>query len=275
MMKPGIYPNLSNESYHADKAISRSAVMKFLQSPHKYWAEYLDPDRQRKALNGTSSALIFGNAFHTFVLEPEKFVEQFAIKPEPVLLKDVGREAYDSNKKLIAELEASTRTLITATEYHILKSMYASLWNNREARGLIEGAVYESSYFWQDDQTGLIVKSRPDILRENAIIDLKTCHSADTRTYQKEMYQYGYYIQGAMIREGVKQLTGQDIPTVVNICVEKTYPFEVGIKIISEEALDAGHHKFKSALLSLNQSIKEDVWTGYDPEVVSLPRWAE
>lgn len=65
MINTGIYPTLSNEQYHADSAISRSGVMKYLESPFKYWAEYLNPDRPAKY---STPAMEFGSAFHTFIL---------------------------------------------------------------------------------------------------------------------------------------------------------------------------------------------------------------
>jgi hypothetical protein len=82
-------------------------------------------------------------------------------------------------------------------------------------------------------------------------------------------------VQGAMIREGVKQLTGNDIPTVVNICIEKTYPYAIGIKIISQSALDAGHMKFKNSLLDMKNCMAENKWQSYEPEEVDLPVWSK
>jgi hypothetical protein len=117
-------------------------------------------------------------------------------------------------------------------------------------------------------------KCRPDILRENCIVDLKTCTSADSKTYQRDMYIGDYHTQGAMIREGVKQLTGVDIPTVINICIEKTYPYAIGIKIISPSALEAGHMRFKQTLLDMKACFASNTWDSYEIEEVELPKWA-
>jgi hypothetical protein len=268
MIETGIYPSLSNEDYHADPAISRSGIMTFLKSPYKYWSEYLNPYRPPKE---STKAMDLGNAFHTYVLENNKFYERYYVHT-PFLLKEIGREAYDENKRKLAEAEL-TKNIILLDDYHILALMYESIWNNKQAHELIEGATYESSYFWECEHSVIMCKARPDILHHNIIVDLKTCADASSRAYQRAMVDGGYHIQGAMIREGIKQLTGKDISTVINICVEKTYPYEVAIKIISEDALESGHKKFKQALLDIKHCIEYNKWESYEPEIVNLPSW--
>lgn len=270
-IEPNHYPDLSNDEYHADAAISRTGLMTFMESPYKYWANYLSDYRQQKE---ATTAMDFGSAFHAFILEPEKFRNQYGILPEPVLLKDVGKVVYDNYKHNIEILQNSGKKIISMKEWKTIREMREALFNHSEAWALIENAQYEQSYFWQDEHSGLMIKARPDILRNNCIIDLKTCASADSRSFQRSMMDMGYHIQGAMVREGVKQLTGVDIPDVINICVEKTYPYQVGIKIIGTQALEAGHRKFKQALLDMKKCIEENYWPSYEPEIVELPSWA-
>jgi exodeoxyribonuclease VIII len=270
MIEAGIYSDLSNENYHSDAAISRSGIKLFCESPYKYWANYLNPARFAKK---TTDAMEFGSAFHTMILEPKLFKEQYLVMNEKVFKKD-NPEQYEINKELEKEAEKTKKQVLSFADYCKLRDMRDALRADERASRLIEGAVFEHSYFWEDPHAGLMVKARPDILRENAIIDLKTCASADTHTYQKTMYLDGLHIQGAMVREGVKQLTGVDIPTVINICIEKTYPYQIGIKIIGQAALEAGHMKFKQALLDIKACLKENKWESYEPEEVELPAWA-
>ena len=267
----GIYPHLSNEDYHADGAISRSGIMKFLESPYKYYAEYLNPNRPVKE---STKAMDFGTAFHTIILEPELFDKKYIMKPQTQYLKDIGKNAWEMYKTTLEYVENCGLEVLSYEDFNLLADMNNALMNNKQARELIENATYESSYFWTDEHSGLQVKCRPDILHTNMIVDLKTCVSASSQAYQKAMIDGCYHIQGAMIREGVKKLTGRDISTVINICCEKTYPFEVGIKIISESALEAGHMKFKQALLDIKRCIEYNDWCGYEPEIVDLPTWA-
>jgi len=93
MVTEGIHKNLSSEEYHSHKeSISRSALMDFNRSPFHYWAKHLNSDRPKKRCN------IFNNirfSLHTFILEPHLFADEYAIEPQKVLLKDVGRDAYE------------------------------------------------------------------------------------------------------------------------------------------------------------------------------------
>lgn len=265
-----IYNTLSNEEYHADPGISRSGLMMYAESPYKYWAHYLNPNRPPKE---STKAMDFGSAFHTYVLEPDLFWKEYDIKPTPVLLKDVGRETYNAYKQRCVELESSNKTILSSDEMALLIEMMRALQNHPEAWELIHGAVYEQSYFWRDKESGLMVKARPDILHDNMIVDLKTIVSASTRYYQRVMADSWYHCQGAIIREGVRELTGRDIPNVINICVEKTYPWEIGIKIISEDALEYGRIQFKETLMRMKNSIQNNYWPSYAIETVELPKW--
>lgn len=269
MMEPGIYSDLSNDIYHNDPAISRSGLMMFYDSPYKYWANYLNPLRPAKK---STPAMEFGSAFHTAILEPHLFSDTYTIMPEKVLLKDVGREIYDDYKEVVALVEESNRIILSYEEGVLIGKMGKAL-QKHEALDLIQGAVYEQSYFWEDKDSGLMVKARPDILHDNMIVDLKTIVSANSRYYQRTMVESWYHVQGAMIREGIRELTGKDISNVINICIEKTYPFEIGIKIISEEALEAGRKIFKSVCVDLKSAIVHNNWKSYEPETVELPTW--
>jgi exodeoxyribonuclease VIII len=141
----GIYKDLSIEDYHADKtAISRSGLMEFKKSPYHYWANYLNPDKPEKE---PTDAMILGNAFHTLVLEPNTFDERYLVMPEKVLLKDVGREAYDKYKATIDDIENNNAgfTVLTKKQMDMLTAMYESLKieRHKQAYELIAGAEYE------------------------------------------------------------------------------------------------------------------------------------
>ncbi len=288
-MNPGIYPNLSNEQYHADPAISRSGIMMFLESPYKYWANYVNPDRPPKE---STPAMIFGSAFHTYVLELHHFWRDYAVEPEmlplpaKVLLKYTDRETFEKYKADLARIEmlntdtwsifqedSRGKIILKDGEIDLIRKMYDALCRHHEAPGLIRDAIYEQSYFWQDKDSGLMVKARPDILHSNMIVDLKTCVSASSRAFQRAMAEGGYHIQAAMIREAVNVLEGRDIPNAINVCVEKTYPYAIGNKIISETALEIGHKQFKETLMDMKECFETNVWPSYEVETVELPGW--
>jgi PDDEXK-like domain of unknown function (DUF3799) len=268
----GCYTDLSNEDYHAEKEfVSRSAIMDFSISHYTYWAKHLNP---MKHARDTTPAMKFGSAFHTYILEPEKFLKDYAIYPLKVLLKDVGREAYDKFKKECEEIETSFKTILLSQEYLTLLEMRNRICDNLNAVNLISNARIENSFFWQDEHSGMLLKARPDILHDNMIVDLKTCSDASPRAYQNEMVKYGYHVQGAMIRDAVEAIEGRRINTVINICIETKYPYNMAIYMIDEFALDEGHKKYKQICLDLKAAREKDYYPDYGIQTISLPKWA-
>lgn len=272
MINTGIYTDLTNEEYHGHKdSISRTGLMDFSTSPYTYWAKHINPNRPPKK---NTPAMAFGSAFHTLILEPDKFDNEYVMKPEPVLLKNGGRELYDNYKNIIAYLESSDKQVLDAKDWARLMLMKEKFMSNRAAVDLIKDARIENSFFWQDKESGLLLKCRPDILHDNIIVDLKTCDSASPREFQHSMVGYGNHIQGAMIRNAVDKLEGRRINNVINICIENKYPHNMGIYIIDEEALDEGENKYKQICLALKTAAEKDDWIDYGIETMGLPKWA-
>jgi hypothetical protein len=272
MIETGCYPTLPNETYHAMKShLSRSSIMDYDKCPYTYWAKHINPDRPQK---DATPQMELGTAFHTLILEPERFDQEYVMKPAQVLLKDVGREAYDKYKGVIDYIEKSGQKVLSFDDWHNLMAMKARLESNEQAMEAIRDARIEHSFFWQDEHSGLLLKCRPDILHSNMIVDLKTCSDASPRAYQSEMVKYGYHVQGAMIRDGVEAVEGHRISNVINICVETKYPHNMAIYIIDEHAIDEGEVKYKNILLDLKNAIGHNTYQDYGIQTIGLPRWA-
>lgn len=271
-IKPGIYTDLSNKDYHADKAsLSRTSIKDFHRNPRYYWAMHLNTNRPEKL---ATRDMILGSAFHTLVLEEDKFNYEYLVEPPKVLLKDVGREKYDEYKSFCEELSKSNCVILTQEEYFNLLQMKISINKSLNVMELINGGEIEKSFFWQDENSKFIVKARPDVLHDNMIVDLKTINDASVQSFQRGMVDGWYHVQGAMIRDAVRTLEGREINTVINICVEKKYPYCIGVYIIDEAALDHGEEMYKSVLLNMKSCIIQDQFEDFKPQIVGLPKWA-
>ena len=270
-MQIGIYDKLDSNDYHDDKeSISRSAIMDFKTTPFHYWARHLNPLRPRKE---ATPAMEFGTMFHTFILEEDEFDKRYCFEPEKVLLKNVGREQYDAYKAECASLEASGKQVISELDYNRLCEMRDAIYRNQQAYDLVQSAIYERSFFWKDEESGLIVKSRPDILHKNFVVDLKTISKGDARTFQQSMVSGGYHLQGAMNREAAKVLQGDDIKAFICLCVETSYPYCVSIYPIDEDALQYGRKEYKQTLLEIKDCMKSNLWPAYPIQTIGLPSW--
>lgn len=269
----GCYTNLTNEEYHDDKNyISRSAIMDFNKSAFTFWAKHLNPNRPKK---DATPQMEMGSAFHTLMLEPHLFNSQYVIEPERVLLKDVGREAYEEYKKVCEVLESSGKTVLTRANWLILAAMESKMRSNIDAMKLLENARIENSFFWQDEHSELLLKARPDILHENMIIDLKTSSDASPRAFQYEMMDYGYHVQFAMIRDAIEAIEGRVINNFINIVIETKYPHNMAIYLVKEAAVNEGQIKYKQICLDLKEALATNNFIDYGVQEIGLPQWTK
>lgn len=296
----GIFKDLSNDDYHANtKAVSRSGLWDFKKTPAKYWNNYLNPQRQKKE---STPDMEFGSAFHTFVLEPELFDQQYFVKdyvlPEIEVKplkgdlqlkygKERGHNLYEEAKKRETEQKAERdrileefyansagKVILTADQMQKLILMRQSVLNHPQAAALITGGAIEHSLFWDDPHTGVSCKTRPDIWHENMTGDLKTVKAGDERSFISSVVNYGYHLQSAMNREGIYHNTGKDIKTHTFICVEKEWPYLTSVYILSQTALDSAHIMFKNILTDFRKCQDENIWPGYQTAEIDLPAWA-
>lgn len=270
-MKPGVY-NISIEQYHSGPGISRSGIETFKRSPLHYWHEYINPEReihQKPEIITKTDALEFGNAFHSYVLEPQEFEKRYM-----VFEKGDGRTKEGKAHNAAAKELQGSRELICAKAFNEISRMARSINASSTAKGLIDGAVYEKSLFWIDADTGMLCKARPDIWHNNMVGDLKSTRSAAPRDFQRDIHGYGYYLQAGMISEGLYTLQGVNMMNFVYIPVEKEAPYATAVYRLDENAVNKGREEFKKILFQIKECMVNDHWPSYPDAVLDLPAYA-
>ena len=257
---------MSNAKYHAHPALSRSKLFWLTRSP-AYFRYRMDHPAQQ------TEALIFGSVVHKMVLEPRFFSREFVCAPESINRRtNAGREEYAA---FCAEAEAKHRTVIDRDLIPTASAMRDSVMGNRYARLLLDGAQVERSFFWTDEITGTKCKCRPDAINiiggTAYIIDLKTCQRADPRTFQKDALDYGYPLQTAMCRDGVRRETGLDCKFIF-ICVEKSLPHFTALYEADDLFLRYGEDQMRELLDLHHNCTLSGNWYGYGgPKEAVLP----
>ena len=256
--------------------------MHFEKSPFHYWSEYLDPAKPAKE---PTEAMIFGNAFHTYVLEHHEFGKRYAVEPQHHLLKDLkaqlgdklGKDRFEMQKLDYEEflLKSRHKTILSINQLQTLRLMHESLQKHEQGMALLQGGLVEQSVFWSEPHTGELCKTRPDVWQDGFTADLKTIAAADERSFVKAMMAHGYHVQAAMNREGIREQTGKDIKEHIFVCVEKTFPYAVAIYRLDISALDFAHVKFKKLITDFAECKKSNSWRGYETKTIFLPKWAE
>ncbi|MEB8204030.1 exodeoxyribonuclease VIII [Escherichia coli] len=267
-IEPGIYYGISNENYHAGPGVSKSQLDDIADTPALYlWRKNAPVDTTK------TKTLDLGTAFHCRVLEPEEFSNRFIVAPEFNRRTNAGKE---EEKAFLMECASTGKTVITAEEGRKIELMYQSVMALPLGQWLVESAGHaESSIYWEDPETGILCRCRPDkIIPEfHWIMDVKT--TADIQRFKMAYYDYRYHVQDAFYSDGYEAQFGVQ-PTFVFLVASTTvecgrYPVE--IFMMGEEAKLAGQQEYHRNLRTLADCLNTDEWPAI--KTLSLPRWAK
>lgn len=261
----GVY-DLSNEQYHAGEGLSRSNLWTFKKLPKQFWYEKLSGKYERPK---ETEAYLLGNLTHTLVLEPKLFDSQYFVMPKVNRTTKQGRADYAE-----ALEQSQGKTLINEDQLIQAQSMRDSVFANETAVQILESAKTEKSLFWTHEPTGLLCKSRPDILNGAIAGDLKTTLDASERAFQSDAYKSGYFLQAGMTYEACKAI-GEPFKKFVFICVEKKAPFSVALYILDDEALQFGIDMFHALMERIAVCFENNVWPDYGVRRLLTPGYAK
>jgi hypothetical protein len=278
--EPGIYSNVDMARYHsadlcAGPSVSSSGLRTlFSQSPAHFWASSpLNPDRVERT---ETQAFALGRAAHHLLLGEADFGKHFAIRPDEF---DSWRTA--ASKAWRAAQEAAGKTVLIPSDMDAIRGMARSLAANPlVAAGILNGAI-EQSIVWKDAETGVWLKVRPDAIPGdgNDVADLKTTISVAYDALGKSVAEYGYAMQGALIRMGFREALGREMASFSLVFVEKTAPWCCRVVTLKREDLDAGEQAVRAALRVFARCLDRGEWPGpggtqSDAEYLEIPDWA-
>lgn len=271
---PGLYSNLKATDYHASPAVSNSMLSDLADSPAHCYALHLNPDRPTRQ---TTDAMRLGTLTHTYILEPEAFRRQYAIKPAGLNLatkegKDwknamVGLEVVTADDLAMA---AAQRDAIMADP--LLSSFFTS-----------PDCESELSAFWLDKATGLLCRCRPDRIHRVGgkgsnrvrVLDLKTTPDITLDAISKTIANYGYHRQQAHYTNGL-EANGFVVDEFVFGFVTKAYPFFAAPYVLDEPTAAQGVEEVGELITLFSNCKRSGEWPlkGSGPQVVGLPGWA-
>ena len=253
---------MNSTDYHLLKShISKSALDVFHESPYKYWWKYLSG----KYVEETTKTFDFGKASHGFVLEPNKWNEEFVVSPT---FKGDGSMKRRENFKETH----SDKTIISMSEYETLKRMRDVLENDRTVRDLlfVSDKIVEKSFFWQNPETGIFCKCRPDQISKQIIgLDYKTTEDASTNGFPYHAKKYRYRNQAAIYSEGLLH-NGIELDAFIFIAQEKKPPYLVNYFYATNDTLANGRESFLKDLEDLKICRETNTWPMYGNDIKPL-----
>ena len=252
---------ISNKEYRDRDGISSSELKKLMQSPmhYRYWKD--NPEDK------DTPALLFGRACHKYVLETYDFYNEFAVAPNCDRRTKEGKAEWqlfcDQNKG---------KDIITQEQFEQIDAMRTAAYATPFVSKLLSGEK-ELSFWGEDEETGLVLKCRPDCITEwngkHILVDYKTSQDVENTKFCRDSIKFGYDLQLAYYRDILKQNTGLDYMVVI-IAQEKTAPYVTNVFQLSENYLESGREVYKEMLRVYKDCEDSGNWYGYMKDGISV-----
>lgn len=265
----GLVGNMPDEKYHEHPAVSKSMLDWVHKSPAllEWWKNAPVDEEVEKAVD-------FGSAFEAFLLEPDRWDEQYVIAPDVDRRTKAGKGSYQA---FLAE--STDKHTITSAEYHKIRLMAESVYAHPMARRLLEAEpMMQASYFWTDTETGEPCRCRPDLLIPKAVgvplvADLKV--SADMRTFRTNAARFRYHVQDAFYSDGLTEYYNGTQPNFCFIVVFSSHSAgRYECHVFEFDATDKvqGEAEYRKDLEKYSECKRHNDWIHL--EELRLPGWA-
>lgn len=258
----------SEDQYHADKNfISVSGMKKLKVSPAHF--------REEEEIKETE-ALIFGSAYHCFVLEPDRFENEYYIFNDHDICEKLTSEGFqkpratkeykiweESQQRIIAD-----KKVITQDMFEIITEMKTRLMRHPYAKMLLTGGRNEVGYMGEvvTDAGAINVKFKPDKIIEGKrlCIDLKTTIDASLDGFTRHAADLDYHLQAAFYSDMLTKMSGDNRDfSFFFIAQEKKRPYAFNIFEAGPQFIAQGRYEYEMLLQLYKYCSENDYWPGY------------
>jgi len=273
-MQDGVYTDISIEDYHANKTHISSTVIKNAKDSLKHYDWY----RRGLLPQSTGSHFAFGNAFELALLSTPEYLEKVAVKPEGDWIAECMKIKEYSNvrntakyKELAEDFDMKNRGKYFINEtgpesFETIEEMLSSCYQDKAIQGLIANTEYQLSLFWTDPETGVRLKTRPDICKrkKNVIVNVKTTLDGSPEAFTKDINKYDYALQACIESRGCIASGIMDkVDNYFWLVVEKVPPFNATIYEFAQTDIGACMDGLDFLLSKISKAEKQNLWPGY------------
>jgi hypothetical protein len=260
--------DLDEATYHGDTALapemgrslSASGAKTLLKSPERFAYE------REHGRPGTTTRDM-GTLVHTLVLRSHD--KRIVVNPHESQRTKAAQE-------WVAAREAEGRIVVTHKQVRHAITVAKAVRAHPLAGAILSKGRPEVSMYWTDADTGVTCRGRIDWLRDNALVDLKTCSrygGAEPDTFGRQAANLDYVMSAAHYIDGWAALTGDVLP-FYTITVELEEPHFITVSRYDDADLDAGRARMAKAKAEFAERESSGIWVD-EPEVVTIPipRW--
>lgn len=264
----GTYHTQSAERGTAEFVMSPSSLKEFMVCPSRYKAGYRQPD---------SDAKDFGSLLDCILLTPNQFVTRYAVKPETYVDTKTGeKKPWNGNSSVCKAWVDEHADSCVVSSYDVTEAQKAArrLMDDETISELINCSDKQVHLKgeWHDEATKLAIPvqclidlaPRKDSTFQKSLCDLKTTRNASQRPFARQVFTFGWHVQGAMDLALYTAATSEDRTDWLFVAQENYSPYQVGRRLLSLDFLEIGEATYKGALKRYAQCLKTGIWPGYD-----------
>lgn len=271
---PGIYPDIPEGQYHADRSSLSHSWAKLLLPPSC-------PAKFRWAMDNapkTKRAFDFGNLAHRQVLGAGADIEVL----DPLIhgLKKDGNVADNPRATSAWQNAEQDARLAGKVPVHVDEMLTAQAMAEAVHRHPVAGPLFtegapEVSLYANDPDTGVPLRGRVDWLNRPTIVDYKSAATACLGEFARAAAKYLYHMQAAWYLD-LAAAQGIDGAQFLLVAQEKTPPYLISVLEFDDEAIGEGRLLKRQAIDTYARCIEADKWPGYPEQIqpISLPLWA-
>lgn len=260
--QPGFHDNIPEADYHGHReSLSVSGAKLLLKAPALFKYRQDNPEFK--------DVFDFGSAAHAKVLG----IGADIVVHEFDAAKVKSPKSTNAWKEQQAEARERGAVLLLPEEYARICEMAAALERIPLVRQLMKDGRPEVSAYCLDEATGVMRRSRFDIL-DDLIVDYKTTISAEPGAFARSAATYGYPQQAAWYEQIALDL-GMAVRGFLFVAQEKTAPYLTSVIELTPDAVARGAELNQRALQIFRDCTEANVWPGYSSGVVAVdvPRY--
>jgi exodeoxyribonuclease VIII len=250
MIKPEFVKDTFEEYLGKKDHVSASDIKNFLKSPRYYYYE-----RNEKVEKSTGRHFNIGSGLHELILEPQLFKTNYVVYPKVDARTKEG-------KQQIAEFNETSegKTILYEDEMEMIRLISENALKNNSLVELMKDSHREVSCYTIDEQTGLKVRLRPDILSstKSTIVDIKSCVDSSARKFKSDVFTYSYSLSAAYYCDFI----GRE--NYIFAACSKTAPYEVALYGLNDEMYDYGREQYRMGLDLLKFCQDNNYWPSYN-----------
>lgn len=266
-----ITSRMPRAEYDTIKALNISRLKEIKRSPQHYRHAIDQP--------AVSTPMTVGIATHVAVLEPERYISEFAVWTRRT---SSGNAAPRNGQWWDAfQAENKGKHILTYDENALANSIAAAVRFDERANRYLATGEPEVTLEWNLDAalSGRNAKGRVDWLTnidgKPYLVGLKTARNCAHFAFGTQAAKLGYHLQWAYYHDGFKAIRGRE-PRLIEIVVESEPPHAVAVYRIENDLIEQGREEYWEAAKILAECEARDEWPGPVPneEALTLPSWA-